>query len=138
MRALAPRLRHAAAAAAPRAPAATLLRRHLADDKKAAPKAKKKEEKKAPLPVALRHHKVGDKVPIAIFKDQPEPVIKPDADYPAWLATIDKLPTLGELVRARQTRDADAPLTPKIFEEERRYWRIIARQRIRDRNAREM
>jgi len=138
MRALAPppvARRHAV----PRAPAAALLlRRHLADDKKAAPKAKKKEEKKAPLPVALRHHKVGDKVPIAIFKDQPEPVIKPDAAYPAWLATVDKLPTLGELVRAREMRDPSAPLTPKIFEEERRYWRIIARQRIRDRNAREM
>ena len=90
----------------------------------------------------LRNHRVGDKIPIAIYKDVGEPVIKPDAAYPPWLKQIASMPTISDLERARARRRAawqpGSHPTPEGFAMDKRYLRLKMREKIRGDNAKSL
>ena len=67
--------------------------------------AAKDKKKKAPggpaagVVRAVSFTKVGDVVPIGVEPGKPDPVIKKDEEYPAWLWEVGKEPSLEDLER---------------------------------------
>jgi hypothetical protein len=42
---------------------------------------------------------VGEKMPIGIFKEAQDPVVKQDKEYPDWLWKVHELPTLNDSIK---------------------------------------
>eukprot|EP00619_Florenciella_sp_RCC1007_P011139 CAMPEP_0205903830 /NCGR_PEP_ID=MMETSP1325-20131115/346_1 /ASSEMBLY_ACC=CAM_ASM_000708 /TAXON_ID=236786 /ORGANISM="Florenciella sp., Strain RCC1007" /LENGTH=86 /DNA_ID=CAMNT_0053269525 /DNA_START=47 /DNA_END=307 /DNA_ORIENTATION=- len=77
---------------------------------------------------AFHNSKVGDVVPIQFRVQAPEATIKPDDEYPDWLADVLDIPSLAELTAKRAE---GLPLTP---EESRRFWQKTRTARIKETN----
>ena len=77
---------------------------------------------------------LGEKVPINIFKDGSDPIIKADSEYPNWLFTkANRLPTLKECLEKMEKDRSEGFLpNPDISQ---RYNRIKNLLIMRKRNA---
>jgi hypothetical protein len=65
---------------------------------------------------------VGEKIPIGIFKESPDPIVKKDNEYPTWLWKVMELPSLNDCKRliAEDQKDGKIP-NPYLF---KRIWRL--------------
>jgi hypothetical protein len=76
----------------------------------------------------------GEKVPVNVFKDGKDPVVRPDGDYPFWLWTqVRELPTLKEC-ETMMTKDRAEGFLPSL-DVSQRYRKIKNLLLMRRRNA---
>lgn len=79
---------------------------------------------------------VGEKIPIGIFKDSPDPVVKVDKDYPEWLWKVSDLPTLGDCIKLAEQDKADGkPPNKQLY---KRIERLRNNAKIKAYNASQM
>lgn len=77
---------------------------------------------------------LGEQVPINIYKEGKDPVVKTDGDYPAWLfSQVTRLPTLTECVQIMQKDRLEGFLPSRDISQ--RYRKIKNLLVMRKRNA---
>lgn len=77
---------------------------------------------------------VGDKVPIKFMKEEEDPALLKDEEYPEWLKTMtDKLPTKNQLLE--KYYDKDVPYTESFTEFDiMRTKRLLTLEKIKEDN----
>mmetsp|Transcript_4365 Transcript_4365/g.7455 ORF Transcript_4365/g.7455 Transcript_4365/m.7455 type:complete len:107 (+) Transcript_4365:93-413(+) len=74
---------------------------------------------------------VGSPIPINFMKDSPDPVIKPDDEYPEWLFSLtEPLPTKRELVEMIEKDGMEAVSTRHLKLTKRR----LTKEQIKENN----